>query len=67
MVPWLAEQVDLELRVNKLFLIDCLRFDSYFFASVLWRKEAYPVIVDGWAQRCDGIEDHIDWQVKVFP
>ncbi|RZC59448.1 hypothetical protein C5167_006758, partial [Papaver somniferum] len=23
---WLAEQVNLELRVNKLFLIDCLWF-----------------------------------------
>ncbi|RZC53525.1 hypothetical protein C5167_012368 [Papaver somniferum] len=38
----------------------------YFFASVLRRKEAYPVIVDGWAQRCDGIEDHIDWQLRVM-
>ncbi|RZC84447.1 hypothetical protein C5167_047235 [Papaver somniferum] len=66
----LAEQVDLELRVNKLFLIDylsqcsgyVLEVQQYFFASVLRRKEAYPVIVDGWAQRCDGIEDQIDWQ-----
>ncbi|RZC63100.1 hypothetical protein C5167_024848, partial [Papaver somniferum] len=60
MVPWLAEQVDLELQVNKLFLIDCLSQCSGYVLEV--QQEAYPVIVDGWAQRCDGIKDHIDWQ-----
>ncbi|KAI3945604.1 hypothetical protein MKX01_029716, partial [Papaver californicum] len=34
----------------------------YFFASFLSRDEAYRVIVDGWAQHCDGIEDRIDRQ-----
>ncbi|MCL7029842.1 hypothetical protein MKW94_030059, partial [Papaver nudicaule] len=34
----------------------------YFFASFLSRDEAYRVIVEGWGQHSDGIEDRIDHQ-----